>query len=446
MVNKNLFEKGTISSSAPFPQDRFFYFQADGYNYLFGRDSLSVVRLPDIANKKSLENVSKLFSKLEKESEYADRPSLRTIALNLTNNCNFSCRYCFANNGNYGKPGLVMSFATAKKAINLLFAEVERSNSSRAAIAFFGGEPLLAWEMIKKVVKYAKNKAPNGPNVKFLITTNASMLTKERAFFMKENKFSVMVSIDGDKQANDLNRVDKKNQGTYDGVAKNISLANRIIPLTLRATITNNNLDLVKITRHFLGLGAKMITLGLDNNNLESHSYKKIAEFYNDLSEMYYHDLCSGYFYEITNFSQIFFQLLFKEKKISHCNAGLSYLGVAADGSMYKCPRFTDMEGHQFANIKDGKEVRNKIASFRQELRKDARFRNSHCRRCPFVFLCGGLCHYDLLQKGKNIYQVIPEQCELRKRIYEDVIKLYSRLPKDIKRKLFLTITDLGDN
>lgn len=260
---------------------------------------------------------------------------------------------------------------------------------------------------------------------------------------MKKNSFSVMVSIDGPKKENNRNRVNSKDQGTYDLVIKNIIAANKIIPLTFRATITNDNLNLVEIASHFKGLGAKMITFGLDNNNLSRENYRKIMESYEELTEMYYQDLAKGELYEITNFSQIFFQLLFKERKISHCNAGLSYLGVAADGLMYKCPRFTDIQGHQFADIQNLERVERKLKLFRTELRKDARYRNTYCAKCPFVFLCGGLCHYDLFQKKKSVYGHISEQCRLRKKIYLETIKLYAKLSEEVKKEFFYKITDL---
>jgi len=395
-------------------------------------------------NIKQIDKINKIIQNIKATTKNIARPVLRTIALNLTNNCNFACRYCFANHGNYGKPGIVMDINTAKKAINLLFKSVTENNQSRAAVAFFGGEPLLEWELIKEIVSFAKNNSPENINLRFLLTTNASLMTPQKIKFMKDNNFSVMVSIDGAKKENDRNRIKPNGEGTYDKIIDNIKAANRVIPLTFRATITNNNLNLVRIVKHFRKLGAQIITFGLDNNNLREETYSKIGNNYEKLRKRYFNDLISGEIYEITNFSQILFQLLFRERKISHCNAGLSYLGVAADGLMYKCPRFTDISGHQFADINDLEKVEMKLNGFRKELRRDAGSRNLNCAQCPFVYLCGGLCHYDLFQKNKSVLELIPEQCQLRKRIYYETIKLYASLPERIKRKYFCQITDLS--
>jgi len=427
----------------PLSPPKFFLFNVDNRRFVFGRDSLASIEIPDCITPTTTRKIEEMFDKLAKETFYAKKPTLRTIALNITNNCNFACRYCFANHGEYGQPGLVMDFSVAKKAIDLLLSTAKKMKSKRVAIAFFGGEPLLSWSLIKKIVKYAKENVYKKISLKFLITTNASLLDENKIDFMKKNNFSIMVSIDGEKKAHDANRIDNKGRGTYDLVVNKIKKANKVIPLTFRATITDNNLDLVKITKHFISIGARMITFGLDNDHLKRSSYPKIIKSYQLLADQYYNDLVSGNFYEITNFSQIFFQLLFREKKISHCNAGLSYLGVAADGLIYKCPRFTDIEGHQFADINQPRKVKDKIIKFRAELRKDARFRNDSCAKCSFVFLCGGMCHYDLLQKGKTIYDLVREQCMLRRTIYQQTIKLYVRLPESTKKAFFLRITDL---
>jgi len=426
-----------------FSSPGFLNFSVNNKKYLFHRQTLSIIQLPKEITSQHKEKINKIIKEVKSSTKDIAKPALRTIALNLTNNCNFACRYCFANHGNYGNPGIVMNISTARKAIKLLFKSVIEHNQKRAAIAFFGGEPLLEWSLIKKIVNFAKDNSPKNINLMFLITTNASLMDTKKIEFMKDNNFSVMVSIDGPEKENNKNRIRPNGEGTYNEIIDNIKKASKKLPLTFRATITNNNLDLVKIVDHFKNLGARMITFGLDNNHLNKESYNIIGNNYEKLRKKYHKDLTSGEIYEITNFSQILFQLLFKERKISHCNAGLSYLGVAADGLMYKCPRFTDISGHQFADISDLKKVEKKLNSFRQELRESAGERNSNCSQCPYVYLCGGLCHYDLFQKNKSVLDLIPEQCQLRKKIYYETIKLYASLSELIKRKYFCRVTDL---
>lgn len=427
-----------------FLSPEFLNFSVNDNKYLFHRQTLSIIQIPQEITSQHKKEINKIIKNVKSSTKDIAKPALRTVALNLTNNCNFACRYCFANHGNYGNPGIVMNISTAKKAIKLLFKSVTENDQERAAIAFFGGEPLLEWKLIKEIVRFAKDNSPKNINLRFLITTNASLMDTRKIKFMKDNNFSVMVSIDGPEKENDKNRIKPNGEGTYKEIINNIREANKKLPLTFRATITNNNVDLVKIVEHFKSLNARMITFGLDNNHLNRENYAQIGDNYEKLRKKYHKDLTSGEIYEITNFSQILFQLLFKERKISHCNAGLSYLGVAADGLMYKCPRFTDISGHQFADINDLNKVEKKLNIFRQKLRENAGERNINCSQCPYIFLCGGLCHYDLFQKNKSVLDLIPEQCQLRKKIYYETIKLYANLPESTKRKYFCQITDLN--
>lgn len=421
-----------------------FWFSLQGNKYLFHRNSFSILSIPQKLSTSTNENIEKILKEEEKKAKIVDNLTLRTIALNLTNRCNFACSYCFANHGLYDKPGLTMSEEIAAKGIDLLFENISNNKQKRAAIAFFGGEPLLEWGLLQKIVYYAEKNKPSGlKRLKFLITTNASLLDHQKIDFLKKHSFSVMISIDGPPKSHDLNRKLADGAGTYHKISSNIIEANKMLPVTFRATITNNNLDLVKIVRHFKKLGARIITFGLDNDGLEKDSYYQIMKFYKKLANLYLRDITEGNFYEITNFSDVLLQIVFKERKISHCNAGLSYLGISADGSMYKCPRFTGFKDHRFGSVSSENEMIKKQKGFRFGLKENAGSRNKTCSNCPFVLLCGGLCHYDLFMKGKQDSDIIKEQCQLRKCIYKEVIKLDIKIPSQIKRKFLLSLIDI---
>src|SRR3989344_4641980 len=377
-----------------------FKFRANGQSYVFHRDSFSVLRVPrwPLSDEDRV-NVERILEQEKGKARDVGPLTLRTVALNVTNNCNFACDYCFANQGDFDNPGLVMSEATAINAVDLLFKNVSDNYQDRAAIAFFGGEPLLGWNLIKKTVSYAEVNCPEGIRLKFLITTNASLLDKEKTDFFKEHNFSVMVSLDGAREENDLHRKFKDGSGTYGSIVENIKRANESIPLTFRATITGDNLDLIKIVEHFRSLGASIITFGIDNDHLRKENYARVVVSYRELANYYLRDIMAGNFYEITNFTEVLLQIAFRERKVSHCNAGLSYLGVSAEGSLYKCPRFTGVEQHKFGDIKMADEVTERRNAFIEQL-KVARERNIRCSECPFALLCGGLCHYDLFKKG----------------------------------------------
>lgn len=423
-------------------ETKFLPFKLSYQNYVFHRDSLAIFRVPSKMNYRSTRVLDRLIKGEIRRARLVDRLTLRTVALNLANNCNFSCSYCFANHGQYDQPGLEMTDDVAKKAVNLLFKNVSLNHQKRVAIAFFGGEPLLKWNLIQEIVGFAEKNRPKNTKLHFLLTTNASLLGKDKIKYLKKHRFSVMVSIDGPRERHNANRKFADGIGTYDLILPKILAANKIVPLTFRATITNDNLDLVRIVRHFKKLGAKMITFGLDNDHLKKENYARIRQSYQKLANMYYKDIMANEYYEITNFTEILLQFVFRERKVSHCNAGLSYLGVAADGSLYKCPRFTGNVKHKFGEVDDTKKVISSQKIFKADLGNNAGSRNPACFKCPFVFLCGGLCHYDLFKKGKTEAEIIPEQCKLRKAIFLEVIKLYVKLPEGTKRKFLVIVTD----
>ena len=421
----------------------YFLFNLQGKKYLFHRDSFAILNVPQKLTTQTKRTIENILKNEEKKAKVVDKLTLRTVALNLTNRCNFACSYCFANKGKYDKPGLTMSEGIAKRAIDLLFENIRNNKQKRAGIAFFGGEPLLEWDLLQKIVLYAEENKPSSlKRLKFLITTNASLLDQSKIDFLKKHNFSVMISIDGPPESHDINRKLANGAGTYQKILPNILAVSKVLPVTFRATVTNNNLDLVKIVKHFRKLVAKIITFGLDNNHLKKDNYSQIMKSYKKLASLYFKDIIGGKFYEITNFSDILLQIVFKERKISHCNAGLSYLGIAADGSIYKCPRFTGFKSHQFGNVFDENKMIKKQKAFRVGLKENAGSRNKTCSNCPFVLLCGGLCHYDLFMKGKQDSDIIKEQCQLRKCIYKEVIKLEVKLPLEIKRKFLLSLID----
>ena len=138
-----------------------FRFKVDQDYFAFHRNSFSIFHLPKSLTKSDVDNLVYLAKKEEAKIQTVDKLTLRTLALNLTNNCNFSCKYCFAEGGTYGLPGLSMSRSTAFQAINLLFENVALNHQKRIAIAFFGGEPLLKWDLMKKGVEYFREKTKN---------------------------------------------------------------------------------------------------------------------------------------------------------------------------------------------------------------------------------------------------------------------------------------------
>jgi len=236
-----------------------YFFKVGNKNYVFDGEVIDIIKISN-NQKKYIRPVIQKTNKVNgHKSSY-----IRTLALNLTNNCNLKCKYCFANQGKYDKPFENMSFNTAKKSIDMLISTVLSHDGKDMSIAFFGGEPLLRFDLIKDIVSYVQKKS-NNIFVKYFITTNGTLMNEEICDFMKKNSFMVTVSIDGNKSENDRYRVFNDGKGSYEKVRESILYYKKISPkLVVRSTITDANSNIYKVVEHFLSIGIKNITYALD--------------------------------------------------------------------------------------------------------------------------------------------------------------------------------------
>lgn len=198
-------------------------------------------------------------SKNESSIETYTKENIVGITLMLVQGCNLACSYCFGDEGSYCDSGK-MSKETAFKAIDYLF---EHSDADKVLITFFGGEPLLAVDLMKEIISYCKTK---DKNVGYSMTTNGTLLNDEVNKLIVENKISTIISIDGDKEKNDKNRYHKDGTGSYDQTVKNTKELRKEYGLTSRATLTPGNLDMVNTFNHLNGLGFKNIPMTPANN------------------------------------------------------------------------------------------------------------------------------------------------------------------------------------
>ena len=165
----------------------------------------------------------------------------RTLVLNVANDCNLGCSYCFAAQGDYGTAKRMMSEETARRSVDFLLANSGTHKS--VTVVFFGGEPLMNLKLIRRLVDYANEAgAKAGKEVEFTMTTNATYLTSEVIDFLSQQRIGVSVSIDGPKQYHDLRRTYKNGLGSYDFIRPRVlELLSRhkTRPIAARATLTH---------------------------------------------------------------------------------------------------------------------------------------------------------------------------------------------------------------
>ncbi len=373
------------------------------------------------------------------------RPAfLRNLALNLTNNCNFCCGYCYAKQGNYDIPGLVMTLDTAKHGIDLLCESVRKNDSEKATIALFGGEPLLEFELIKEIVAYTKRNMPTSTSIQYLITTNGTLIDKEVAEFMQENGFIVTVSIDGDEETHDAYRRYKKiGTGTYNDVVAAAKLLQGKVPLTGRLTVAERTPDVCASVLAVKAAGFDRITYAFDYR-MSEEAFQASLISVEKLLVAYEDSIKAGDYYDITNVTEPITSIVLKRKKRSHCNAGLSYLSLSADGAIHRCPRFTGIKQFSLGKIQENNllRVESSIQSYQRSLGRNAGDRVTGCYDCAFVHLCGGLCSHQSFTESGSEFTLVPRDCSYRQFLYKLAIKMVCNLTTTERRNFLLYLNE----
>lgn len=403
-------------------------FEVNGEKYIFNGNTIELIMSSKI-DYTNIENISI-------QNNNCVILGLKSICLVLNNNCNLKCSYCFANKGLYDNPYKQMQFETAKKAIDLLIKSAEKNKFNKISIAFFGGEPLLSFELIKKCVYYVEN-LKNNIICEYKITTNATLFNIGIIKFMEKYKFNVMVSIDGTKNIHDFYRKYKNNKGSYDDVVKSIIMFKEKSLLNARITVTDINPIIHSYIDGILQLGIKRITYAVDYN-ISDKAFKEFCQSIKILIEKYYKDIANGRYYDITNFSSIIIMLALHQKKFTFCNAGISYLTVSADGKIYRCPRFIGNNAYSIGTLNEREKIIEKMKKLKKNLKSSPIERNEECYKCVYAYICGGMCYHHAVTKGKHEFDNVDKECYQRKLVFDNLIELICKLSKNNRRNLLL--------
>ena len=329
---------------------------------------------------------------------------IQTLVMNLTNQCNLSCQYCYEFGADKvatpeGKPKF-MDLPTAKASVDFLLAQ---SGDRRAIhITFFGGETLMNFPLLKEVVTYANEKAKEqGRNIDFSLTTNATLLTPTIIQFLSENHIGVTVSMDGPKEMHDQLRVFANGKGSYDIIEPKVRALienHRTRPITARVTLTSGVSDVIRIFRHlkqdlgFHEVGFAPVTSS--PNQLYSIGQKGMdgmLEQFHVLADEYLEYAVRGEAHGFSNVSDTLAELCQGVNKSHPCGAGLGLLGVGPSGDLAPCHRFVDSDQHALGHISTGID-REKQADFLQRGHIDSKY---DCHTCWARPLCAGGCHHE---------------------------------------------------
>ncbi len=213
---------------------------------------------------------------------------------------------------------------------------------------------------------------------------------------------------------------------------------------TGRITLAPDNTDINDAVAECVRLGLRSITFAADYSLTSSQLEQFIASF-KILTSRYFQAVKNGDIYDITNISTPILAIATNKKAISHCNAGLTYLAVSADGKLYRCPRFTVIAGYSIGHIEhlSSQDVTSSIGIFARQLGSSAATRSAACGDCPFVYLCGGTCyHHSKVSSGLE-HNPVSFECYYRKVLFHEVLTGICRLTTEERRNYILALEQL---
>ncbi len=370
--------------------------------------------------------------------------TLKALCLHVAHTCNLNCSYCFAAQGNFhGERGL-MSFKVGKRAIDFL---IENSGFHKNLdIDFFGGEPLMNWEVVKELVKYGRSiEKDAGKNIRFTLTTNGIGITDEVIDFCNEEMHNVVLSLDGRKEVNDKFRVDLAGNGSYDRIVpkfKHFVERRGNKSYYMRGTFTHFNTDFVTDILHMADLGFKELSMEPVVTSPDSPSFLTeedlpiLMEQYEKLArEMmkrnkegngftFYH-----YMLDLTCGPCIY-------KRISGCGAGTEYLAVTPWGDLFPCHQFVGDDKYKMGDIYNGITADQGVP-LRDEFAKCNAYTREDCKNCWAKLYCSGGCSANAYHATGSIAGVYDYGCKLFKKRIECAlaVRLSNLTEDDIAKK-----------
>lgn len=385
-----------------------------------------------IEDVKTLEKAGKLYAedryeeltpKLNKNSSV-----VKAMCLHIAHTCNLNCSYCFASQGKYQGERALMSFETGKRALDFL---IENSGTRRnLEVDFFGGEPLMNWQVVKDLVNYARSiEKEHNKNFRFTLTTNGILIDDDVIDFCNKEMDNVVLSLDGRKEVHDKFRVNYEGKGSYETVVpkfQDFVKKRGDKGYYIRGTFTHNNTDFTNDIFHMADLGFTELSMEPvvcppgDPYALTDADMPVLFEQYEILAKemikrkkngngfTFYH-----YMIDLKNGPCIY-------KRISGCGSGTEYMAVTPWGDLYPCHQFVGDEKYKLGDIYNG--VTN--TEIQDEFRKCNAYSRPDCKDCWAKLYCAGGCAANSYHATGSVSGIYEYGCELFKKRIECAIMM----------------------
>ena len=357
---------------------------------------------------------------------------VKALCLHVAHTCNLNCSYCFASQGKYHGERALMSFEVGKQALDFLMDN--SGTRHNLEVDFFGGEPLMNWDVVKQLVAYARSvEKERGKNFRFTLTTNGVLIDDDVIEFANKEMSNVVLSLDGRKEIHDATRVDYAGHGSYDKIVPKFQ---KLVESRggkgyyMRGTFTHQNPDFTKDVFHMADLGFTELSMepvvcaADDPMALTPEDIEIVKEQYEILAKdmirrekegkpiTFYH-----YMIDLTEGPCIY-------KRISGCGSGTEYMAVTPWGDLYPCHQFVGEETYKLGDIWNG--VTND--ALREEFRACNAYARPECKDCWAKLYCSGGCAANAYHATGRIQGIYEPGCELFKKRIECAIMMKAAL------------------
>lgn len=357
---------------------------------------------------------------------------VKALCLHIAHDCNLACKYCFAGKGEYNGEKALMSLEVGKKAIDFL---IDNSGKRRnLEVDFFGGEPLMNWEVVKEIVRYGRSKEKEyDKNFRFTLTTNGVLINDEIIEFANKEMSNVVLSLDGRKEVNDRMRPFRNGKGSYDLIVpkfKKFAESRNQTNYYVRGTFTHDNLDFSEDVIHYADLGFKQMSMepvvGEDDEKyaIRQEDLPKIMGEYDKLAREYIKRHKEGNGFNFFHFMIDLQQGPCVAKRLSGCGSGTEYLSVTPWGDLYPCHQFVGQEEFLLGNVFDGI-VRQDICD---EFKMCNVYAKEKCSNCFARYYCSGGCAANSYKFHGSITDAYDIGCEMQRKRIECSIMIKAAL------------------
>ncbi|BBF45373.1 SCIFF radical SAM maturase [Lachnospiraceae bacterium KM106-2] len=381
---------------------------------------------------KELKEQGSLFTEDIYENYITDFKKRKTVVkalcLHIAHDCNLRCKYCFADEGEYRGRRALMTYEVGKQALDFLIAN--SGSRHNLEVDFFGGEPLMNWDVVKQLVIYGREQEKlHNKKFRFTLTTNGVLLNDDIMEFANKEMSNVVLSVDGRKEIHDMMRPTRNGKGSYDIIMpkfKKLAESRNQMNYYVRGTFTHHNIDFAQDVLDLADLGFKQISVEpVVAQDEEEYAIRKedlpfIYDQYDKLAKEMIKRKKEGKGFNFFHFMIDLEGGPCVYKRLSGCGSGIEYLAVTPWGDLYPCHQFVGIDEYLLGNVFEGIQK----PEIQDEFKCCNVYTKEHCKNCFAKFYCSGGCAANSYNFTGSINDTYEVGCELQRKRVESAIMI----------------------